>query len=94
MTSSSNGRLTTDTVSNIDPHYARMLREWKRKFLGNWNSIIAPALHEEYGLSEEDLLIFKRKRICTFSTALSQILHSDGSNLIFYKITCDFLFNL
>ena len=31
MTSGSNGRLTTDTVSNIDPHYARILREWKRK---------------------------------------------------------------
>jgi cyclopropane-fatty-acyl-phospholipid synthase len=63
LSKGSAGRLTVDSVCNIGPHYARTLREWKRKFLRNWDSTIARALVEEYALSEADLDIFKRKWI-------------------------------
>ncbi|KAF8499899.1 CFS1-like protein, partial [Hysterangium stoloniferum] len=65
MNKGTSGRLTIDSVSNIGPHYARTLREWKRKFLLNFSSVIASALQEQYSLSTEDLEIFRRKWICT-----------------------------
>ena len=64
MSTGSQGRLTIDSVANIGPHYARTLREWKRKFLANWQTIIVPALEEAYGLDQAALDIFKRKWIC------------------------------
>ncbi|KIJ50953.1 hypothetical protein M422DRAFT_159047, partial [Sphaerobolus stellatus SS14] len=64
MTNGSKGRLTTDSVSNIGPHYARTLREWKRGFTQNFGDVIAPALRLQYNLSEEDLEIFRRKWLC------------------------------
>lgn len=66
MNSGSDGRLTVDSVSNIGPHYARTLREWKRNLLRNWNSTIAKALQDRYGLNEDALEIFKRKWTCTY----------------------------
>ncbi|KAJ6462469.1 CFS1-like protein [Mycena sanguinolenta] len=60
------GRLVVDSVLNIGPHYARTLREWKRKFLENWDSAIAKALVEQYNLDAESLEIFKRKWIYYF----------------------------
>ncbi|KAF8589859.1 cyclopropane-fatty-acyl-phospholipid synthase [Ramaria rubella] len=65
ITNGSGGRLTMDSASNIGPHYARTLREWKRKFSASFNSIIAPALRGKYQLSDKDLEIFRRKWICT-----------------------------
>ncbi|EIN11137.1 CFS1-like protein [Punctularia strigosozonata HHB-11173 SS5] len=62
----SGGRLTVDTVRNIGPHYARTLREWKRKFLRNWDEKIAQALVEEYSLTADDLDVFRRKWIYYF----------------------------
>ena len=67
MNSGSLGRLTVDSVSNIGPHYARTLREWKRKFLANWEVTISPSLVAQYGLDEPALEIFKRKWICEFA---------------------------
>ena len=64
LTSGSSGRLTVDSVSNIGPHYARTLREWKRKFLSNWDRTILPSLQQQYNLDAEGLEIFKRKWIC------------------------------
>lgn len=58
------GRLTLDNVSNIGPHYSRTLREWKRNFLRNFEAVIAPALQEQYNLSDVDLMIWKRKWLC------------------------------
>ncbi|KAJ7621392.1 cyclopropane-fatty-acyl-phospholipid synthase [Roridomyces roridus] len=60
----SRGRLVMDSVLNIGPHYARTLREWKRRFLANWDGVVAQALKEEYDLDEQGLEIFKRKWIC------------------------------
>jgi len=64
MTNGSEGRLATDSVSNIGPHYARTLREWKRRFTANFEAVIAPALRKQYDLSDCDLEIFRRKWIC------------------------------
>jgi len=68
MNTSSQGRLTIDSVYNIGPHYARTLREWKRKFLFNWDGVIAKALVDQYQLPEQELEIFKRKWICKLFT--------------------------
>lgn len=32
ITSASSGRLLVESISNIGPHYARTLREWRRRF--------------------------------------------------------------
>lgn len=65
MNGGSSGRLTTDSVINIGPHYARTLRSWKRKFLANWDLIIKQDLEDRYSLNIEELDIFKRKWTCT-----------------------------
>ncbi|KAJ7928068.1 CFS1-like protein [Mycena leptocephala] len=67
----SSGRLIVDSVSNIGPHYARTLREWRRRFLYQFDSIIVPALKREYPdvmngpRGKEEIEVFKRKWICT-----------------------------
>ncbi|KAG5221475.1 Vacuolar fusion protein [Salix suchowensis] len=42
------GRLIVDSVSNIGPHYARTLREWRKRFLANFEDVIVPALKKQY----------------------------------------------
>lgn len=64
MNRGTGGRLTVDSVANIGPHYARTLREWKRKFLRNWAGTIAPALVDKYALDAAGLEVFRRKWIC------------------------------
>ncbi|KAF8895131.1 S-adenosyl-L-methionine-dependent methyltransferase [Infundibulicybe gibba] len=69
MQSGSGGRLIVDSVSNIGPHYARTLREWRRRFLRVFDTVVVPALREEYpGLMDgahgkEEVEVFKRKWI-------------------------------
>ncbi|KAI4521657.1 CFS1-like protein [Schizophyllum commune Loenen D] len=48
LTAGSQNRLTVDSVSNIGPHYARTLREWRRRFLAKFESVIEPALRREH----------------------------------------------
>lgn len=38
----SHGRLVVDAVSNIGPHYARTLREWRRRFEARFEDTIVP----------------------------------------------------
>ncbi|KAJ7214976.1 CFS1-like protein [Mycena pura] len=64
MNAGSGGRLVVDSVLNIGPHYARTLREWKRRFLANWDDVVKSALVRQYALNEKGLQIFKRKWIC------------------------------
>ncbi|KAK7033855.1 Mycolic acid cyclopropane synthetase [Favolaschia claudopus] len=66
MNSGSRGQLTVDSILNIGPHYARTLREWKRNFLKNWDTIISVELARAYELSAFDLQVFKRKWIYYF----------------------------
>ncbi|KAJ6537713.1 hypothetical protein B0H19DRAFT_1316444 [Mycena capillaripes] len=56
----STGRLFVDSVLNVGPHYARTLREWKRRFLAKWDSVVGKALIEHYNLDTNRLDIFKR----------------------------------
>lgn len=48
LSQGSSGRLIVDSVSNIGPHYARTLREWRRRFLAKFDSVIVPSLQREY----------------------------------------------
>ena len=66
----SKGRLTVDSVSNIGPHYARTLREWRTRFLECFDSVIIPALRKDYPdvmagpNGAYEIEVFKRKWIC------------------------------
>jgi cyclopropane-fatty-acyl-phospholipid synthase len=66
MNNGTSGRLTVDAVSNIGPHYARTLREWKRRFLRNWEGTIKQLLIEQHSLDEQALGAFKRRWMCKF----------------------------
>jgi len=66
------GQLVVDSISNIGPHYARTLREWRRCFVDNFAEI-EQALRKDYpGVfdSEQDergaheLAVFRRKWLC------------------------------
>ncbi|KAJ6508516.1 CFS1-like protein [Mycena sanguinolenta] len=65
----SSGKLIVDSVSNIGPHYARTLREWRRRFLNRFDSVIVPALKREYpdvmngSRGKQEIEVFKRKWI-------------------------------
>jgi len=63
MQNGSSGRLICDSITNIGPHYARTLREWRRRFQHNFDDLIAPALIVEHPEieGEKELLVFKRK---------------------------------
>ncbi|KAK4688910.1 cyclopropane-fatty-acyl-phospholipid synthase, partial [Tremellales sp. Uapishka_1] len=63
----SKDRLVVDSIANIGPHYARTLREWRRRFLSHFNDGIMPALRVEHPeMSEADIEVFKRKWIYYF----------------------------
>jgi len=73
LSSGSKGRLVIDSVNNIGPHYARTLREWRRRFLDRFDDVIVPALRAEYPLvmgnvngdqGQNEIEIFKRKWLC------------------------------
>lgn len=82
----SKSRLVVDSISNIgvslchftecvyadlQPHYARTLREWRRRFLANFNDLIAPALRSEHPeMTDADIEVFKRKWLCEIWTPL------------------------
>lgn len=63
-------QLTIDSISNIGPHYARTLREWRNNFLQKFDSVIEPALREEHPdvmageKGRYEIEVFKRKWIC------------------------------
>ncbi|KAF7985573.1 hypothetical protein HWV62_3849 [Athelia sp. TMB] len=69
LAAGSSGRLIVDSVSNIGPHYARTLREWRRRFLARFETVIVPALVKEYPevmgsgakRGREEIEVFRRK---------------------------------
>ncbi|KAN0059694.1 hypothetical protein ACQY0O_008266 [Thecaphora frezii] len=73
-TNGSDKRLVLDTTVNIGPHYARTLREWRRRFEAKFDEIIRPALvrdHEEIrrlpeAEREKEVDVFRRKWIYYF----------------------------
>ncbi|KAF7290285.1 CFS1-like protein [Mycena indigotica] len=63
LNAGSSGKLVVDSVHNIGPHYARTLREWKRRFLANWEGTVRQALVKQYALDDAALELFRRKWI-------------------------------
>jgi cyclopropane-fatty-acyl-phospholipid synthase len=62
----SKGTLIVDRIDNIGGHYAITLRTWRKQFLANFDTEIAPALRarakaEGKEMDEDDTLVFKRK---------------------------------
>ncbi|ETW81830.1 cyclopropane-fatty-acyl-phospholipid synthase [Heterobasidion irregulare TC 32-1] len=71
LTSATSGRLLVDSVSNIGPHYARTLREWRRRFIDNFHTIEEALRREHPGAfdgpnGQTELQVFWRKWICYF----------------------------
>lgn len=70
MQTATSGRFVVESVSNIGPHYARTLREWRRRFVAYFD-VIEEALKKEYPgvfdgkAGEKELRVFWRKWICT-----------------------------
>lgn len=70
MEAGSSGRLIVDSVCNIGPHYARTLREWRRRFMDRFETVIVPALKAEHPavMNGPDgagaVEVFKRKWLC------------------------------
>ncbi|SCV74620.1 BQ2448_7649 [Microbotryum intermedium] len=62
------GKLVVEQIENIGPHYARTLREWRRRFEATFEEEIVPALHEAYPelKSRKGIDTFKRKWIYYF----------------------------
>jgi hypothetical protein len=66
------GQLVVDSISNIGPHYARTLREWRRRFVDNFAEIEQALRKDHPGVfdSEQDersaheLAVFRRKWLC------------------------------
>ncbi|KAJ3733331.1 CFS1-like protein [Lentinula guzmanii] len=69
LASGSKGTLTVDSISNIGPHYARTLREWRRRFIQRFEDVVVPALKREYPevmdgkQGKKEIEVFKRKWI-------------------------------
>jgi cyclopropane-fatty-acyl-phospholipid synthase len=66
------GRLVVDSISNIGPHYARTLREWRGRFEENFAEIEL-AMRKDYPVvfdseqgeqSAHELAVFRRKWLC------------------------------
>lgn len=76
LASGSKGSLIVESVSNIGPHYARTLREWRRRFVERFESVVVPALQKEHELrsggkgkkvlGRDEIEVFKRKWICQY----------------------------
>jgi cyclopropane-fatty-acyl-phospholipid synthase len=73
LTEASAGSLVVDSVANIGPHYARTLREWRRRFVVNFETI-AQGLRNEHPRAftgesgERELEVFRKKWICEWHT--------------------------
>jgi cyclopropane-fatty-acyl-phospholipid synthase len=73
MSKGSSGGLIVESISNIGPHYARTLREWRRRFEDKFDDVIVPALQSEHPdvmgpqtgeKGRREIEVFKRKWIC------------------------------
>jgi cyclopropane-fatty-acyl-phospholipid synthase len=66
------GQLVVDSISNIGPHYARTLREWRHRFMDNFAEIEQALRKDHPGVfdseqnerSAHELAVFRRKWLC------------------------------
>lgn len=56
--------LSPSTRLTFQPHYARTLREWRRRFLQNFHRIHPALVAEHPEMTSEDIEVFKRKWLC------------------------------
>lgn len=86
MSVGASSQFAIDSISNIGPHYARTLREWRSKFEEKFESVIEPALKNEHpGVmtgenGRYEIEVFKRKWICKrspkyFATSIPELNH-------------------
>ncbi|KAF9475073.1 CFS1-like protein [Pholiota conissans] len=74
LAAGSQGRLVVETIANIGPHYARTLREWRRRFVARFETVVVPSLQKEYAartgggkdgkpkmLGRDEIEVFRRK---------------------------------
>ncbi|KAI0250939.1 S-adenosyl-L-methionine-dependent methyltransferase [Lactifluus subvellereus] len=89
------GRLVVDSISNIGPHYARTLREWRRRFEDNFAEIERAlrkdhpdAFDSERGAqrARDELAVFRRKWLFFLSVAEDWFLRSWRDRQIIYHI--------
>ncbi|KAA1469739.1 S-adenosyl-L-methionine-dependent methyltransferase [Dentipellis sp. KUC8613] len=71
LTTATKGRLVVDSVCNIGPHYARTLREWRTRFLANFEDIERALREEHPGVFDGEkgryeLDVFRKKWIYYF----------------------------
>ncbi|PLB46301.1 cyclopropane-fatty-acyl-phospholipid synthase [Aspergillus steynii IBT 23096] len=60
-------RLSLESLQEYDAHYARALAEWRGSFVDQFERRIGPALRQEYGLSEAEVQVFRRKYVYYFT---------------------------
>jgi hypothetical protein len=66
------GRLMVESISNVGPHYARTLREWRRRFVDNFAEIERALRKDHPGEFDSEqgergareLAVFRRKWLC------------------------------
>jgi cyclopropane-fatty-acyl-phospholipid synthase len=67
------GRLVVDSISNIGPHYARTLREWRHRFEDNFAEVERSLRKDHPGefdtklggqRAQHELAVFRRKWLC------------------------------
>jgi cyclopropane fatty-acyl-phospholipid synthase-like methyltransferase len=76
LASATSGQLVVDSISNIGPHYARTLREWRRRFVDNFAEIEQALRKDHPGVFDSEqgaheLAVFRRKWLCEKSLIIS-----------------------
>ena len=69
MEHATSGRLLVESISNVGPHYARTLREWRRRFEDNFADIERALCQDHPGVFDseqgaQELAVFRRKWLC------------------------------
>jgi cyclopropane fatty-acyl-phospholipid synthase-like methyltransferase len=81
ISSGSRGSFVIDSVTNHGQHYARTLREWRKRFEARWEPDIEPSLKRTYPdvmKDKEARDIFRRK--WTFYLCVAFICHAFAAN--------------
>jgi cyclopropane-fatty-acyl-phospholipid synthase len=106
LAAGSKGRLIVESVANIGPHYARTLREWRRRFVQRFETVVVPSLQKEYAvrtggdkdgkprkLGRDDIEVFRRKWLCEYRLSLGYACQG-GSSAPRPTFNCEGLYNI